>query len=451
MRRRRDNRVVLTHKTMGLWTPIGYSVSEFEANLFAGKCGITELTRFREMEIEEGQYDEFPVKVAGQVKEPEFRIAKKQQLKGAGRFARYAIAAAEQALSECIFRCGDDPKMTGVLIGNGSGGREEAEKAQRDVVQKGLFKRCNEIDLRTINKVTASSPSAKISQIFKWPLKCDNGHHSSVLFEMFGDNFGITSACASSVHSMGEAFHKVRDGYLEVVVTGGTEASLTPTSVGPFGWLEAPSFSADPNRASIAFDAERSGFVMGEGAGIFVFETLEHVLNRGAESDIICEVVGYGAASDSYKSDTAPHPQGRGLLYAMEKALDDAEMVPSDIGFIEAHGTGTLLNDKIETIAVKTLYQDSPGKIPPMSSVKTQVGHAVGAAGAMGFAAAVLALKNKKLPPTINYRVPDPECDLDYVTEGARDAPKLKAAMANALAFGGLAASIIVREYKGAN
>ncbi|MBQ8852650.1 MAG: beta-ketoacyl-ACP synthase II, partial [Oscillibacter sp.] len=251
-------------------------------------------------------------------------------------------------------------------------------------------------------------------------------------------------ACAGGTNAVGDAFHHIRDGYAEVMLCGGAEAVITPLAIGGFTSMKALCTSADPQRASIPFDAERSGFVMGEGAAILVLEELEHAQARGAH--IIAEVVGYGATCDAYHI-TAPAPDGRGGAKAMALALRDAGAAAQDVGYINAHGTSTHLNDAGETAAVKSVFGEHACKLA-MSSTKSMTGHMLGAAGAVEAAYTALTLQEGFLPATINYRTPDPECDLDIVPNEGREA-EVRYAMSNSLGFGGHNASILLKKWEG--
>ncbi len=453
----RGRTVVVTRA--GIWSPLGYSVKEFEANLFAGQCAIKPLTRVREMQLREGQYDDFPIKLAGEVKEPkadgenpDLKTPSPTQLSGAGRFTRYALAAAEQALGPRLFIDGDDPERVGIFVGNGGGGREEAEKAQRQIEGEDLLEATkqaikeNGVNRRTVCQVMNNSPAGKISEVFKWDVK---GHHyegKPEHFKIRGDNHAIAAACASFTVAAGSAYRCIKYGDLDVAVVVGTEALLTPTVLGTFGWLDALNKTGEPTNP-FSEERKKKGFDMGEGAAVFVFETPEHTANRGAYKEILAEIAGYGAAGDAHK-DTSPHPRGRGMFGAMRKALEDAGLRPEDVHYINAHGTGTYHNDRTETLAIKKLYTGVRDKIPPISATKSQTGHLIGASGGVELLACVLALKREAVPPTVNYATPDPNCDLDYVPHEARPLPGLEVILKNSFAFGGSNASLVVKKYR---
>jgi 3-oxoacyl-[acyl-carrier-protein] synthase II len=438
----------------GVWSPLGYSVGEFEANLFAGKCAIKPITRVREMQLREGQYDDFPIKLAGEVREPndgDLKTPSVMQLSGAGRFTRYALAAAEQALGPKLFIQRDDPERVGIFVGNGGGGREEAEKAQRQIEGEGIFEatkhaiRKKGVNRRAVCQVMNNSPAGKIAEVFSWDVKGHTYEGMPEPFKIRGDNHAISAACASFTVAAGAAYRAIKYGDLDVAVVVGTEALLTPTVLGTFGWLDALNKTDSPTNP---FSQERKekGFDMGEGAAVFVFETPEHAANRGAYKEIMAEIAGYGAAGDAHK-DTSPHPQGRGMFGAMRKALEDAGLRPQDVHYINAHGTGTYHNDRTETLAIKKLYPGVGGKIPPISATKSQTGHLIGASGGVELLACILALKRGAVPPTLNYATPDHECDLDCVPHEARALQRLEVILNNSFAFGGSNASLVVQKY----
>ncbi len=256
-----------------------------------------------------------------------------------------------------------------------------------------------------------------------------------------GVNYCTVSACSSSAHAIGEAMHSIRHGYSDVIIAGGAEATVTPFAISAFANMMALCTATDPDRASIPFDAERSGFIMGEGAGVLILEEYEHAKARGAK--IYAEVAGYGATSDAYHI-TSPDPSGKGAEKSMEFAIDDAGLTTADIDYINAHGTSTAPNDRCETLAVKSLFGERAYKIP-MSSTKSMTGHLLGAAGAVEAIICALALRDGIVPPTANYKVPDPECDLDYVTQGKRNVD-INTAISNSLGFGGHNATLCLKK-----
>ena len=259
-----------------------------------------------------------------------------------------------------------------------------------------------------------------------------------------GDNFAVVTACATGSHSIGEAFRKIKYGYLDLAIAGGAEAPITEVAVAGFSNMNTLTESEDCDRLSIPFDKERSGFVMGEGAGLVLLEELEHARRRGA--NIIAEVVGYGATDDAHHI-TGPSPDGEGAAHAMMNAMADGGVSPEQVGYINAHGTSTQLNEKCETLAIKAAFGEHAYKLG-VSSTKSVTGHMLGAAGGVETIATALALRDGVMPPTIGYRVPDEDCDLDYVTEGARRTD-IRYALSNSLGFGGHNASLLFKKYEG--
>ena len=259
-----------------------------------------------------------------------------------------------------------------------------------------------------------------------------------------GESISTVSACSSSTHAIGEAYRTIKYGAEDVILAGGTESSICEIGIAGFENMKALSYATDPNRASIPFDKERSGFVMGEGAGVLVLEELEHAIKRGAK--IYAEVIGYGATSDAYHI-TSPAPNGEGGARAMKRAIEDAKINPEDIDYINAHGTSTHLNDSLETMAIKTALGEVASKKVMVSSTKSNMGHMLGAAGGVEAIVCLQAINNGIIPPTINYQIKDEECDLDIVPNEIREAD-LKVVMSNSLGFGGHNASIILRKYE---
>jgi len=407
-------RVVITG--MGVVTPMGSTLDSFWESIRAGRHGIA---RIDNMDME-GQ----KVSLAAQVKDfdPENYMEKKEARR-MDLYTQYAVAAAKMAIEDCGTELRDlDEYRVGVIIGSGIGGFNTLADNHEKFVLKGP------------NRVSALMIPLMIANMAAGAVAMRYGYK--------GVNYATVTACASSGHALGEAFHAIRDGYADAVIAGGAEATVMPFALAAFANMTALSRSDDPDRASIPFDAERDGFVMGDGAGILVLETLEHAKARGAK--IYAEIAGYGATSDAYHI-TSPDPEGKGAEKAMEFAVKDAGLVPADIGYINAHGTSTKPNDLCETRAVRALFGE---KTPPMSSTKSMTGHMLGAAGAVEAAVCALALRDGVLPPTVGYKVPDPECDLDYVIGGARKAD-IKAALSNSLGFGGHNASLCFKKYEG--
>lgn len=407
-------RVVITG--MGAITPVGNSVGELWENIRAGRHGIAPLNGI--------QTEGLKVSLAAQVKDfdPEAYMEKKEARR-MDPFTRYAVAAAKQALDDAgTDFSSDDPFRVGVIIGSGIGGLQTTEADHTKFIEKGPGR----VPALMIPMMIANMAAGMIA----------------IRYGFKGVNFAVVSACASSSHAVGEAMRAIRCGDADVVVTGGAEATVTAFSLGAFGNMTALSTATDPERASIPFDAERGGFVMGEGAGVLVLESLEHAQARGAK--IYAELAGYGATCDAHHI-TSPDPDGEGACRAMELAAKDAGLTAGDIGYINAHGTSTPANDSCETKAIHGFFGGR--KICPVSSTKSMTGHLLGAAGAVEAILTALALRDGVLPPTANYRVKDPECDLDYITEGARKV-SIRAALSNTFGFGGHNATLCLKKFE---
>ncbi len=410
-----ERRVVITG--LGCITPIGNNVEEFWKGIEEGKCGIDEITAF--------DTTDYKVHLAGEVKNfnPEDYIDKKEA-KRMDRFTQFAIVAAKEVMKDSSLKVDEiDATRFGLIIGSGIGGLITIHEGSTVLNEKGP------------NRV---SP-------FFIPMAISNMAAGNVSIEVGakGQTFSLTTACATGTDAIGEAFRMIRHGYQDVVMAGGTESPIMPVSVSGFSNMKALSTATDKNRASIPFDKERSGFVMGEGAGLILLEDLEHAQKRGAK--IYAEIVGYGASSDAYHI-TSPLPSGEGGARAMTNAIQDAKIKPEDITYINAHGTSTHLNDSGETSAVKTAFGDA-SKTVMMSSTKGNTGHLLGAAGGVEAIACIKAIEKGLVPPTIHYQVPDEECDLDIVPNTPRKA-EVKYAMSNSLGFGGHNSSIIFKKYE---
>lgn len=410
-----ERRVVITG--LGCITPIGNNVEEFWKGIEEGKCGIDEITAF--------DTTDYKVHLAGEVKNfnPEDYIDKKEA-KRMDRFTQFAIVAAKEVMKDSSLKVDEiDATRFGLIIGSGIGGLITIHEGSTVLNEKGP------------NRV---SP-------FFIPMAISNMAAGNVSIEVGakGQTFSLTTACATGTDAIGEAFRMIRHGYQDVVMAGGTESPIMPVSVSGFSNMKALSTATDKNRASIPFDKERSGFVMGEGAGLILLEDLEHAKKRGAK--IYAEIVGYGASSDAYHI-TSPLPSGEGGARAMTNAIQDAKIKPEDITYINAHGTSTHLNDSGETLAVKTAFGDASQKVM-MSSTKGNTGHLLGAAGGVEAIACIKAIEKGLVPPTIHYQVPDEECDLDIVPNTPRKA-EVKYAMSNSLGFGGHNSSIIFKKYE---
>lgn len=408
-----DHRVVITG--MGAVTPIGNTVEEFFENVKAGVCGIDFITDF--------DTETFSVKLAATVKnfdpKPYMDFKETRRM---DKFSRFAIAASAQAIQDSgIDLEVIDRDRFGVIVGSGIGGLENIEKEAKTLVDKGP-RRVNPLFIPLIITNMAAGNIA-------------------IKFGAQGICTNIVTACATGTHSIGEAFRNIKHGYADVILAGGTEASITPLGVAGFSALTALSVSQDPLRASIPFDKNRDGFVMGEGAGILLLEEYEHAKRRGAR--IYAEVVGYGATCDAYHI-TAPSPDGHGGAMSMKNAMKEAGISPKDISYVNAHGTSTPINDKFETTAMKTAFGEEAYKIP-ISSTKSMIGHLLGAAGAVEAVVCIKAIDEGFIPATIGLMDADEECDLDYVPNNGRECD-LSYVMTNSLGFGGHNASIIFKK-----
>lgn len=407
-------RVVVTG--IGAVTPLGNDAETTWKAVLNGESGIGPLTRLNT--------DDFPVKVAAEVKDFDIEqyITKKDARK-MDRFTHYALAASIEAMRDAgLEELPEEMKnRTGVWIGSGVGGIETHEQQFRTFLEKG-YRRVSPFF------VPMMIPDMASGQV-------------SIHFGARGINSCTVTACASGTNSIGDAFKVIQRGDADVMITGGAEAPITSMAVAGFCANTALSLNPDPASASRPFDKERDGFVIGEGAGILILEEYEHAVNRGAK--IYAEVVGYGSTGDAHHI-TAPAPEGEGAARAMAQALQDADVQPEVVGYINAHGTSTPYNDQFETTAVKTVFGQHAYKLA-MSSTKSMTGHLLGAAGGIEAIFTALSLKDDVLPPTTNYQNPDPDCDLDYVTDGARKA-EIGYAMSNSLGFGGHNASILMKK-----
>lgn len=407
-------RVVVTG--LGAVTPIGNNVEEFWNGIVEGKCGIDEITAF--------DTTNFKVKLAAEVKNLNVEeILDKKAAKRMDRYTQFAMIASREAVKDANINMEEiDSTRFGVAIASGIGGLSTMQKDIGVLHEKGP------------DRVSPMFIPMSISNMASGNVSIDIGAK--------GESFCMTTACASGTHAIGEAFRIIRHGYQDIMLVGGTEASINETGIAGFTNIKALSQSTDKNRASMPFDKERSGFVMGEGCGIIILEELEHAKKRGAK--IYAEMVGYAATSDAYHI-TAPSPDGEGGARAMVTAMKDANIKPEDITYINAHGTSTHLNDSGETKAVKTAFGEATKNVM-MSSTKGHTGHLLGAAGGVEAVACVKAIEKDIVPPTINYQVPDEECDLDIVPNKARN-HKIEYAMSNSLGFGGHNSSIIFKKY----
>lgn len=397
-----ERRVVITG--MGAITPIGNNIAEFWDGLKNGKNGINFITRFDTAESK--------VKCAGEVKgfDPA-TVVDKKEVKRNDLFSIYAMAAADEAVKMSGINLDEiDRERLGVIIGSGIGGLCTIEEQATKMATKGM---------------------SRIAPMFI-PMAISNmaAGNVAIRFGAKGTCLDVVTACASSSHSIGEAFRSIKHGYTDYIIAGGSEASVCKLGIGGFAALKALSTSEDPDRASTPFDKERGGFVMGEGAGILFMETLESAKARGAE--IIAEIVGYGSTCDAYHI-TAPASEG--AARAMKAAMAEAGIDKTEVGYINAHGTSTPANDSTETKAIKAAFGEHAYNLN-ISSTKSMTGHLLGATGAVEAIASILALKNGIIPPTIGYKVPDEECDLNYTVNKAVERD-IKYALSNTLGFGG--------------
>lgn len=410
------NRVVITG--MGAVTPLGNTVDEFWNGLKAGKNGIAPITKFDATET--------GITVAGELKD--FDATNYMQRKISKRmdeFSRYGVAAAVQAVEESgIDREKTDMNRFGVIVGSGIGGLNAMQEQ--------------------IIKMNTKGPQ-RVAPLFV-PMAIGNmaAGNISIAIGTKGINTSIVTACASGNNSIGEAYRNIKHGYSDVILAGGAEGTINEIGISGFAALTALSTSTDPDRASIPFDKERTGFVMGEGAAVLMLESLDHALERGAT--IYAEVVGYGSTGDGYHM-TAPTPDGSGAGRAMQDAMAEAGITPADVGYINAHGTSTGANDSAETMAIKYAFGDEAKNVA-ISSTKSMTGHLLGAAGAIEAVACVKALQDGFLPPTIGLQVPDEACDLDYIPNVGREAD-IKYTLNNSLGFGGHNAVTCFKKWEG--
>lgn len=409
-----SKRVVITG--MGVVSPIGNTIDEFYGNIKANKTGFSYLG--------DRVSESFEVKIAASVNDfdPEKRIEKKEA-KRMDRFTQFAVTAALDALDDAGSKFEDiDPYRAGVICGVGIGGLDLTLSEHSKYLEKG---------------------AGRIS-VFYIPMMIGNMAAGTISMRtnFRGANYCTTTACASSTHSIGEAFRKIKDGYLDVALAGGSESCISEFALGGFNNMKALSRSTDLERCSIPFDAERNGFVLGEGSGMLVLEELEHAKARGAK--IYAEIAGYGATCDAYHM-TSPSPEGDAAAEGMKLAYTEAGLKPEDIDYINAHGTSTGLNDKYETKAVKLALGEAANKVV-INSTKSMTGHLLGAAGSVEAIVTALSCRDDFVHRTVGYKVADPECDLDYCTEGNRNMT-VNAALTNSLGFGGHNATLCIKKY----
>ena len=408
-------RVVITG--LGAITPIGIGKDNFWNSLLEGKSGIGYITKFNA--------ENHDSKIAAEVSDfNPLDFLDKKEAKRMDKFAQFAVAATSLALKDGNIDLDSlNREKIGTIIGSGIGGIETLETEEVKYMEKGP----NRVSPLFIPMMISNMAAGQVS----------------MNFGLKGASMTITTACASATHAIGEAFRMIKHGYLDMAITGGTESSITPLAVAGFCSMKALSTrNDDPSKASRPFDKQRDGFIMGEGAGVLILEELDHAIKRGAT--IYAEIVGYGATSDAFHI-TQPDPEANGATNAMRLALEDGGVDCTEVGYINAHGTSTHFNDKLETLAIKTLFKEHAYNLN-ISSTKSMTGHLLGAAGGIEAIATALALKEGMIPPTINYENTDEECDLNY-TPNKAVARDIKFAMSNSLGFGGHNGSILLKKY----
>jgi 3-oxoacyl-[acyl-carrier-protein] synthase II len=413
-----ERRVVVTG--MGVVTPLGHDLATFWSNLIAGKCGIERITAF--------DSSAFDTQIAGQVKDfdPAPAFPSPKEIRRTDRYSQFGVYAAWQALKDSGLELEkENLDETGVILGSGIGGLATTTDQFNILLQRGPSR----VSPFTIPMLIGNMASGLVS----------------MYFNLRGPNFSTCSACATANHAIGEAWRTIKMNDADIMFAGGTEATVIPMGIAGFCAMRAMSTrNDDPQHASRPFDKDRDGFVMGEGAGVLVLEELEHAKKRGAK--IYCEIAGYGNTADAHHL-TAPPPGGEGAARCMRMALKTGGMNLTDVTYINAHGTSTQQGDVCETQAIKTVFGDHARKLV-VSSTKGATGHMLGAAGAVEMAACALAIKNGIVPPTINLQTPDPECDLDYVPNTAREMP-VNVVVNNSFGFGGHNATIAAKKFKG--
>lgn len=410
-------RVVITG--LGALTPVGNSVDEYWTGILQGRSGIGPITRF--------DASGYSTRIAGELRNFDpLKWMEKKEARRLDPYLQYAVASAAMAVDDSGLDFDkEDRNRAGVLVGSGIGGITTLLETHKVLLDKG---------------------PDRVSPFFI-PMMIVNMAPGliSMRYGLKGPNSSVITACATGNHAIGDAFKIIQRQDADVMVAGGAEAIIMPLTIAGFCQMKAMSTRNDkPDKASRPFDADRDGFVCGEGAGLVVLESLEHALQRDAR--IYAEIVGYGMTADAYHM-TAPDPQGDGAARAMAAALNDGGVDPATVGYINAHGTSTPYNDKFETMAIKRVFGEHAPKLA-VSSTKSMIGHLLGAAGGVEAIATVLAIYHRVLPPTINYETPDPECDLDYVPNHARK-QEVEAALSNAFGFGGTNATIAFRRYRG--
>ncbi|NLI68607.1 MAG: beta-ketoacyl-ACP synthase II [Bacilli bacterium] len=409
------NRVVVTG--IGAVTPLGNDAHTTWKNIINNQSGIDYITKLDK--------DQFPAKVAGEVKDFDAsKFIDRKEIRKMDLFTQYAVASAMMAVEDASLKIDEtNAHRVGVWIGSGIGGMQVYEEQTKRFFEKG-YRRVSPFFVPML------IPDMAAGQV-------------SIHLGAKGINSCTVTACASGANSIGDAFKVIQRGDADVMITGGTESPINNLAFAGFSAMKAITFNDDPNTASRPFDKNRDGFVIGEGAGILVLESLDHALKRGAK--IYAEIIGYGASGDAYHI-TAPAEDGNGAVRAMEMALNDANIRPEEVDYINAHGTSTEMNDKIETKAIKQVFGDHAYKLA-VSSTKSMTGHLLGGAGGIEAIFTVKAIEEDIMPATINYETPDEECDLDYVPNEARRAP-VNIAMSNSFGFGGHNATLVFKKYE---
>lgn len=406
-------RVVITG--LGIVCPIGNDKEEVWKSVTEGRCGIGPITHYDPADQK--------VKLAGEVRDLALDdYLDKRESRKMDRYTQFAMVAARQAMTDSGLQELDESRdRWGVIMSSGIGGISTIEKEKVRGMEKGY-------DRVSPHFIPMSIANMAAGQI-------------AIAYGLHGMCTSIVTACASAANAIGDSFRHIRDGYGDVMVAGGSEAAITPLCIGGFTSLKAMTSATDPNRASIPFDAERSGFVMGEGAGALILEEYEHARKRGVH--IYAEIVGYGANCDAYHI-TAPSPDGTGAEQCMRLAMEDAEITPADVDYINAHGTSTKMNDSCETAAICRIFGEDTKRIR-VSSTKSMTGHLLGASAAVEAVITAEAVQNDFLPPTVNYQVPDPECDLDVVP-GKGYSHQIRYALSNSFGFGGHNATLVLKK-----
>lgn len=407
-------RVVITG--MGTVNPLGSNVSEFWGNIKENKLGLSYIDQF--------DNSDFPVKVVGAVKDfDSSKYIDKKEARRMDRFTQFAVCSAEQAMEDCKTDFKDlDPYRVGVIVGVGIGGLNLTEQEHAKFMEKP-----DKISVFYIPMMIANMAAGTISMRTGFK----------------GDNYSTVTACSSGTHAIGEAFRKIKDGYLDACICGGSESCISRFALSGFNNMKALSKAEEVENASTPFDVDRQGFVLGEGAGILVLEELEHAKARGAK--IYAEIAGYGSTGDAYHM-TSPSPEGEAAARAMKDAYTEAGLSADEINYINAHGTSTGLNDKYETIAIKLALGEEAAKKTAINSTKSAIGHLLGAAGGVEAIVTALSVHDGFIHKTLGFKTPDPECDLDYCTDGNR-IMDIKGALSNSLGFGGHNATICIKKY----